>query len=329
VHGAQGATVDHSLLIVDGPIDGRALYVGMTRGADSNHVYVAVDANHNGRDILDAAINNDWTDTPAIEIRAELAGRPLTPFASSRQDQPGVGLPAEQLRAVHAELRSLNAMLLPSHEQQLQRFEREDVADRRQLQQAHTQRDALTRQLATITAQRAVLPTFGHKNERQDLDHKIKQLQQQRVTASRDVVTMEHRIEQRAADLSAERRWAAEHVGLGVRERDLRLTISLDVDARGRAGAQDPPGYLTRSLGHIPDDPEQRTTWERAAGTIEQYRALHDITDPDRALGPELDRSLEPDLAWEQQQLARQTHQVHQLTIEPRIQPDVGHRLEL
>ncbi|MDT5256110.1 MAG: UvrD-like helicase C-terminal domain, partial [Mycobacterium sp.] len=34
VHGAQGATVDHSLLIVDGPIDGRALYVGMTRGAD-------------------------------------------------------------------------------------------------------------------------------------------------------------------------------------------------------------------------------------------------------------------------------------------------------
>ena len=206
VHAAQGATVDHCLLVVDGPIDGRALYVGMTRGAASNHVYVAVDANQAGRDVLDAALVADWTDVPAIEIRAEFAARPVTPFAAKPPDQPAVGLSADELRAIHAEHRSLQRMLLPSREQQWQRLEREDVADCRQLQQAHTQRDALARQLATVTAQRAVLPAFGHKHERQDLDHKIKQLQQQRAIASRDVATMEHRIEQRAADLAAERR---------------------------------------------------------------------------------------------------------------------------
>jgi hypothetical protein len=130
VHGAQGATVDHSLLIVDGPIDGRALYVGMTRGAESNHVYVAVDANHNGRDILDGAITNDWTDTPAIEIRADLDGRPLAHFAPPLADsRPGV-LAADELRAVHAEHRALRALDLGGHEQRLQRLEREDVADR-------------------------------------------------------------------------------------------------------------------------------------------------------------------------------------------------------
>jgi hypothetical protein len=215
-------------------------------------------------------------------------------------------------------------MLLPSHEQQWQRLERADVADHRHLQQAHTQRDALARQLATVTAQRAVLPTFGHKHERQDLDHKIKQLQQRRVIASRDVATIENRIEQRAADLAAERRWAAEHAGLGVRERDLRLTISLDVDVRGHAASNDPPGYLTRSLGPVPDDPEHRTAWERAAGTIEQYRTLHDITDPDRALGPQLDRHNEPALAWEQQRIAQQAHEVHDLAPHRAITRDRG-----
>jgi hypothetical protein len=147
------------------------------------------------------------------------------------------------------------------------------------------------------------------------------------MTASRDVATTEHRIEQRTTELAAERRWAAEHAGLGAREQELDQTLSIDAGARGRAAIQDPPGYLTRSLGPAPDDPEHRTTWERAAGTIEQYRILHDITDPERALGPELDGRIEPSLAWEQQRIAQQAHQVHELTIEHAIEPDIGYSL--
>jgi hypothetical protein len=324
VHGAQGATVDHALLIVDRPIDGRALYVGMTRGAESNDVYVAVDANHAARDILDAAINNDWTDTPAIEIRAELEARPVTPVVPSVREPATVGLPAEELRAVHAEHRSLQRMLLPSHEQLWQRLECADVADGRQLEQAHAQRDALARQLATVTAQRAVLPAFGHKHERQDLDHKIKQLHQQRVTASRDIANIAHRIEQRTRELATERRWAAEHAGLGARERELDHALSIDAGARGHAVTQDPPGYLTRSLGPVPADPEQRTTWEHAAGTMEQYRALHDIIDPHRALGPELDRYSEPSLAWERERITQEANQIRELSLDRGIERHLG-----
>jgi len=72
VHGAQGGTVDHSLLVIDSQIDGRGLYVGMTRGARTNHAYVAVDGNRTGRDILEIAVHGDWADTPAIDIRTEL-----------------------------------------------------------------------------------------------------------------------------------------------------------------------------------------------------------------------------------------------------------------
>ena len=310
VHGAQGATVDHSLLLVDGPIDGRALYVGMTRGAESNHVYVAVDANHNGRDILDAAINNDWTDTPALEIRAELAGRTLTPFAAPLADiRPGV-LAADELRTMHAEHRGLQRLDLSFRDERLQRLETQDSADRRQLHQSHTQRDSLTSQLATITARRAVLPAFGHKTERQDLDHKIKQLQQQRVTVSSDVAAVEHRIEERAADLIAERRWAAEHAGLGTRERELDRALSLDAGARGHAASHDPPGYLIRSLGPVPDEPGRRIAWERVAGRVEQHRSVHAITDPDRALGPHLEWNDPSDRAIEQQPLERQAQHI-------------------
>ena len=132
VHAAQGATVDHCLLVVDGPIDGRALYVGMTRGADSNHVYVAVEANQVGRDVLDAALVADWTDVPAIEVRAEFAARPVTPFAPKPPEEPAVGLSADELRRSRRASSAARAQPF-RRAQQLQRLEREDLADRRDL----------------------------------------------------------------------------------------------------------------------------------------------------------------------------------------------------
>jgi len=329
VHGAQGATVDHSLLIVDAPIDGRALYVGMTRGAESNHVYVAVGAYHDGRDILDAAIDNDWADIPAIEIRAELATRPLTPFAPPLREAAAVGMEAEGLRAMHTEQRGLRALDLPGHEQRLERLEAQDSADRRQLQQAHTQRDKLTSQLATITARRAMLPAFGHKTERHDLDRNIKQLQQQRLIAGRDAAAVEQRIEQRAADLVAERRWAAEHTGLDARQRELDRALSLDAGIRGHAATQDPPSYLTNSLGPVPDEPGQRIEWERLAGRVEQHREIHGITDPDRPLGPHLEWNDISDRGIEQQHLERQAQQIQQRGLGHDLAPHHGPVLEL
>jgi len=39
----QSRTVDHSLVLVDGPIDAAGLYVPMTRGRDGNDVWVVTD----------------------------------------------------------------------------------------------------------------------------------------------------------------------------------------------------------------------------------------------------------------------------------------------
>ena len=72
VHGAQGATVDRSILVLDGPADGRTIYVGLTRGALSNDAIVVTDADRDPVDILAAHLANDWTDRPATAVHIDL-----------------------------------------------------------------------------------------------------------------------------------------------------------------------------------------------------------------------------------------------------------------
>ncbi|HEX7167072.1 MAG TPA: MobF family relaxase [Acidimicrobiales bacterium] len=64
----QGRTVDHSLVLVDGPIDAAGLYVPMTRGRDSNDVYVVVDPANPAEpvDVLADIMQQRWIDEPAL-----------------------------------------------------------------------------------------------------------------------------------------------------------------------------------------------------------------------------------------------------------------------
>jgi ATP-dependent exoDNAse (exonuclease V) alpha subunit len=72
IHAAQGRTVDHSILVVDGPIDGRAVYVGLTRGRQSNDAFVVTNGDRSARDVLGDALARSWVDRPAIELEQEL-----------------------------------------------------------------------------------------------------------------------------------------------------------------------------------------------------------------------------------------------------------------
>jgi ATP-dependent exoDNAse (exonuclease V) alpha subunit len=71
IHAAQGRTVDHCLLVVDGPIDGPAVYVGLTRGRETNNAYVATDGER-AIDVLETSLTQSWGDRPAAEIEREL-----------------------------------------------------------------------------------------------------------------------------------------------------------------------------------------------------------------------------------------------------------------
>lgn len=64
----QGCTVDHSLVLVDGPIDAAGLYVPMTRGRDGNDVWVVTDPRESTGpvDVLANVMQRRWIDEPAL-----------------------------------------------------------------------------------------------------------------------------------------------------------------------------------------------------------------------------------------------------------------------
>ena len=85
IHAAQGHTVDHALLVVDGPIDGpidgHGIYVGMTRGRHSNDALVVTEPGATARDTLADALSRSWLDRPP---RDRTRPRPPRPHRTPR-----------------------------------------------------------------------------------------------------------------------------------------------------------------------------------------------------------------------------------------------------
>lgn len=74
-HGHQGDTVDRSYTLVTPSTSHRALYVGATRGRQSNRLLVVTDERglDTARDTLEHVLTNDRADIPAVARRRELA----------------------------------------------------------------------------------------------------------------------------------------------------------------------------------------------------------------------------------------------------------------
>lgn len=94
VHGAQGATVDTSHTLIDGAETRPMLYVALSRGRQSNHVWVAASVDEHGQvwqetseprtatEILEAIMKRDGTAVSATTTEA-LANDPIAAFSYS------------------------------------------------------------------------------------------------------------------------------------------------------------------------------------------------------------------------------------------------------
>ena len=81
--------------------------------------------------------------------------------------------------------------------------------------------------------------------------------------------------------------WLEANAHLGPQYRQVVRTLAWQRRATGLAIEQDRPGYVLEALGPVPESTRGRRAWRQAAAEIEQYRHTYQITDPDRALGPE------------------------------------------
>lgn len=76
VHKAQGMTVDHGIVLVDDTTTAEALYVGMTRGRESNEAFVRCDhTDVDHLDVFESAVIRDTTERSALETVAGRDGR--------------------------------------------------------------------------------------------------------------------------------------------------------------------------------------------------------------------------------------------------------------
>jgi hypothetical protein len=83
--------------------------------------------------------------------------------------------------------------------------------------------------------------------------------------------------------------WLEANAHLGPAYREVVRTLAWQRRATGVAVEADRPGYVLEALGPVPESIRGRRAWRQAAAEIEQYRRTYQITDPDRALGPEPD----------------------------------------
>jgi hypothetical protein len=81
--------------------------------------------------------------------------------------------------------------------------------------------------------------------------------------------------------------WLEANVDLGPAYREVVRTLAWQRRATGIAVEHERPGYVLDALGPVPESTRGRRAWRPAAAEIEQYRRSYQITDPDRALGPE------------------------------------------
>jgi hypothetical protein len=81
--------------------------------------------------------------------------------------------------------------------------------------------------------------------------------------------------------------WLEANIHLGPQYRQVVRALAWQRRATGLAVEADRPGYVLQALGPVAESTRGRRAWRHAAAEIEQYRRTYQITDPDRALGPE------------------------------------------
>jgi conjugative relaxase-like TrwC/TraI family protein len=270
-HRAQGLTRGRALVRLTGTEDVNWLYVQLSRARQETRLYAVVGPEPQGAGELDVP---DWEQPDGyVQLAQALSRAGGQTLAIDTPSSP--------------DLRRLSTAEL--------RAERDRL--RRQLDQAPRDR---TRELVRATAHRQqaeqALAAHQQPASRQPPGmlgwlHRADD-QPARVPGGLAIAAQQTN---RASDRERELRqhqqrrdgWLEANAHLGPQYRQVVRTLAWQRRATGLAVEQERPGYVLDALGPVPASTRGRRAWRQAAAEIEQYRRSYQITDPERALGPE------------------------------------------
>jgi conjugative relaxase-like TrwC/TraI family protein len=268
-HRAQGLTRGRALVRLTGSEDVNWLYVQLSRARQDTRLYAVVGPEPQGAGELDLPDREQPDGYLQLAQALSRAGdQTLAIDTPSRMDLRR--LSTAELRAERDRLRGLLEQAPRDRRRELERAtaHREQAEAALAAHQQPTQPAGMLRWLRRGNDPPAHMPgglavATQQTNRAQDQERELRQHQQRR------------------------HGWLEANAQLGPTYRQVVRTLAWQRRATGLAVEADRPGYVLQTLGPIPESTRGRRSWRQAAAEIEQYRRTYEITDPDRALGPE------------------------------------------
>ena len=279
VHAAQGLTVDTSHMVVSGRTGADALYVGLSRGRETNTAYVVT------RPVGADAPTGEVNQTVHRSARATLAGlfdsedpqlSALAAAAESAAEAESVRTPAELFRdAVERATANRTTHWLDElvADGSLSEQQRDQIA----VENGATTLNALLRRVEQGGADPKQRLVDAVRSRDLDDAKQISNVLHSRITAGSALDP--------AGDTYTGR---IPHVD-DPQYRTYLSTLAAAADQRqaelGAAAASETPPWAVEALGPVPADETAREEWQKKAGAVAAHRELMGHTDPDDALG--------------------------------------------
>jgi hypothetical protein len=271
-HRAQGLTRGRALVRLTGTEDVNWLYVQLSRARQDTRLYAVVGPEPHGTEELDLP-DRDQPDAylQLAHVLSRAGGQRLAIDTPSSPDLQL--LSTRELRAERDRLR-----------RQLDQAPRDR---RRELARATTHRQQAEEALATHQQPTAHQPPGMLGWLRRGGDQPTTQVPGGLAVATQQANRAHDRERELRQHQQRRDGWLEGNAHLGPQYRQVLRVLAWQRRATGLAVEQERPGYVLEALGPVPGSTRGRRAWRQAAAEIEHYRRTYQITDPDRALGPE------------------------------------------
>ena len=277
VNKAHGTTCDATMMLADDLLYRELAYEAMSRGRNDNRIYMS------------------RTTASELDLRLEDGPDAPTADADDALDILAAGFERrrnKQLALVHiapTPIDTWSTIDLLAERQRVQAVLNEAPRDRAtdlaalvtaRHEAAH---DVIDRRLEVVKLECRTRPW----RERRQPDHDLTQAQHRLDETERCVERLDHEI----AGLGASQHRRASHLVAHAVDAVQLAEIDRVLDRRLHDQivriVNDPPTYITKSLGTRPRGGELDRHWVKAVIDIETYRQTHDITDRRTTLGPQ------------------------------------------
>lgn len=276
VHKAHGTTCDATMMLADDLLYRELAYEALSRGRTANRIYMS-------RTTM-TELDLQLEDSPHTTT-ATAGDDPLDILAAGLERRRNKQLALDQISAVPLDTWSTND--LNAERRRLRAVLDQAPPDRTaDLAALTTRRQELTTKIDRASAEVARLEARKRpRKERRKPDFELYTHQHNLSAFERQADQLDSAIAGAHASQHRRNSHLAAHHADRIELDEIDHALHHRMREHSTRTVQDPPGYITKTLGPRPTEHRRDRAWVRAVVAIEQYRFTHDITDNRTLIG--------------------------------------------